>query len=372
MDAPYNPSLSVRIAARFTIVALVIAMLMFAREIIIPFTLSVFLTFLLLPISNWLTAKKIPHAISILISIFIAGIVLAGLIYFFYAQIISFSEDLPELKEQFIIKMNRIQEYIFHEFNISKRSQEQWLMEKAKRTTGNSEQIIVSLFSYTGTFLANLALIPVYAFFLTYFKEKYKMFIIMISPSAEQKNVLGIMRQVSKVSQKYLKGILIDVAILSVLNSTGFLILGIEHAILFGVLASLLNIIPYIGVLIGSLLPVAMALLTKDSMGYAIGAAGVCIVVQFIDNNIINPYVVGSSVSINPLSATLALVAGALIWGIAGMILSIPVMGVIKVICDNVPTLKPYGFLIGEERDYEHKDHYSERFIKSMRKEKVA
>ncbi|MFN8235666.1 MAG: AI-2E family transporter [Bacteroidia bacterium] len=93
--------------------------------------------------------------------------------------------------------------------------------------------------------------------------------------------------------------------ILSILNSTGFMLLGIEHAILFGVLASILNIIPYIGVLIGSILPVLAALLTKDEIGYAIGAAGVCVTVQFIDNNFITPYVVGSSVSINPLTATI-------------------------------------------------------------------
>ena len=365
-------SLSVKIAARLIIAALVILLLVYAREILIPFTIAVFFTFLLLPVSGFLHRIGLPNFIAIILSILLAMVVFGGLIYFFYTQIMSFSEDLPQLREKLSAKLNEVQNWLMREFRISKRTQEQWLKSKAEETAGSGDKVIVSVFAFTGTFIANMALIPIYIFFLTLFKEKYKQFVLMVSPTREQETVMGIMKQITVVSQKYLKGMLIDVAILSVLNSTGFLILGIEHAILFGVLASFLNIIPYVGVLIGSLLPVAMALLTMDSFAYALGAAGVCVVVQFIDNNIINPYVVGSSVSINPLTATLALVAGALIWGIAGMVLAIPIMGMIKVVCDNIPVLKPYGFLIGEERDYEHEDHYAERFLRALRRKKVA
>jgi predicted PurR-regulated permease PerM len=309
-------------------------------------------------------------ALSILLSIFLMMIIMGGLIYFFYVQILYFKDDLPVLSAKLNEKLLQIQQFIRDEFNISEKSQNLWLQQKAQSAEGSSEKILVNLFAFTGSFLANLALIPVYIFFLTLFKEKYKAFILMISSPENHVNILGIVKQITMVSQKYLKGMLIDVAILSVLNSAGFLMLGIEHAILFGVLASILNIIPYVGVLIGSLLPITMALLTMDSIMYAVGVAAVCMIVQFIDNNIINPYVVGSSVSINPLTATLALVAGALIWGVAGMILSIPLMGMIKVVCDNVPQLKPVGFLIGEERTYNHEDLYAERILKSFRRNK--
>jgi predicted PurR-regulated permease PerM len=160
----------------------------------------------------------------------------------------------------------------------------------------------------------------------------------------------------------------LDVVILSVLNSAGFLILGLKHAILFGVLASVLNIIPYIGVLIGSTLPILMAFLTKDSMSYALGVAGICFFVQFLDNNFITPYVVGSSVSINPLTAIIVLVASALIWGIPGMVLCMPLTGMAKVLCDNIDSLKPYGFLLGEEVNYREQEHIQDKFVKRMRK----
>jgi predicted PurR-regulated permease PerM len=132
---------------------------------------------------------------------------------------------------------------------------------------------VLGIFTATGTLLANLALIPIYIFFLTYYRNKFKEFFLMISKTQNPDDVLNILARISTVSQKYLKGLMLDVLILSVLNSTGFLLLGLKHAILFGVLASILNIIPYVGVLIGSVLPVIMALLTKDELSYALGVA---------------------------------------------------------------------------------------------------
>ena len=133
----------------------------------------------------------------------------------------------------------------------------------------------------------------------------------MITKKKKHDRALMVVKKVSMVSQKYVVGIFLDVLILSVLNSTGFLILGLPHAILFGVLAAMLNVIPYIGVMIGSILPILMAFLTKDSISYPLAVAGICFFVQFLDNNFITPFVVGSSVSINPLTATLVLITSA-------------------------------------------------------------
>jgi len=191
-----------------------------------------------------------------------------------------------------------------------------------------------------------------------------------VAKEDKNEHAIVVVKKVSRVSQKYLMGIFLDVVILSVLNSTGFLILGLPHAVLFGVLASVLNIIPYVGVMIGSTLPILMALLTNDEIGYALGVAGVCIVVQFIDNNFITPMVVGSSVSINPLTATLVLIASAYIWGIPGMVLCLPLTGMAKVVCDHVDSLKPYGFLLGEEVNFNEQEHVQDKMMKRFRKKK--
>lgn len=341
--------------------------LIWAKDLLLPLTISMFFTFLLFPISKKLMQWKIPEALAILISIIMAMAVFGGLIYFFYYQILSFSDDLPELQKSLDDKMLRLQNFINKNFNISNRDQSKWLDEKVKETAGSGDEYLMGFFSATTSFMASLALIPIYIFFLTYYKEKYKKFIVIVSRDENSENVLNILKKVSTVSQKYLKGLLLDILILSVLNSIGFLFLGLKHAILFGVLAAILNIIPYIGVLIGSILPVTMAFITKDEIGYAIGAAAVCVFVQFLDNNFITPWVVGSSVSINPLTATIVLITSAMIWGVAGMILCMPLTGMLKVVFDNIDSLKPYGYLIGEEVNYRQKEHIHDAIMKRFR-----
>jgi predicted PurR-regulated permease PerM len=136
--------------------------------------------------------------------------------------------------------------------------------------------------------------------------------------------------------------------IIAVLNTVGLLLLGIEYAFFFGALAAFLNIIPYLGIIIGSILPIMMALLTKDSIWYAVGVAGAFTAVQFLEGNFITPNIVGSKVSVNPLAAIVALIFGGMLWGPSGMILSIPFTAIVKVILDNIESLEPFGFLLGE------------------------
>jgi predicted PurR-regulated permease PerM len=153
-----------------------------------------------------------------------------------------------------------------------------------------------------------------------------------------------------------------------VINSLGFLALGLEHAILLGVTAAVLNIIPFIGPWLGALLAMLIAVLTKDSGMYVLGALGVVLFSQFIDNNFITPKVVGSSVSINPLASLVALFASGMLWGVVGMVLAIPVMGILKIICDEVPGLGPWGFLIGEEREWPEEGRISLPFTSAPAK----
>lgn len=355
-----------KLTVKLLLLSLIVLIMVVAREFLIPFIISVFFTFLLLPVSRKLIQFRFPRVVAIITSILIAITVFGGIIYFFYSQVQSFEDDLPALKSQLNKKWQLIQQFIFEKFKVSQLDQSRWLDEKLKETAKSGDSVAMGFFSATGTFLANCALMPIYIFLLTYYKDKFKQFIMLLYKGANANKVMDIMRKISTVSQKYLKGVFLDVLILSILNSTGFLLLGLDHAILFGVLASVLNIIPYVGVMIGSILPISMALLTKDEMSYAIGVAAVTMAVQFLDNNFITPYVVGSSVSINPLTAIIVLVIGALIWGLPGMILCMPVTGMIKVVCDNIESLKPYGFIIGEEVNYRERKSKSTGFLKKL------
>ena len=353
---------------KLLLVGLIIAFLILAQNILIPFTIAVFLTFLLMPVSRKLEMWHFPKALAILISIILAFAIVAILLYFFVNQILSFVNDWPVLEKTMTAKWESLQQFVSETFHISRIEQKTWLTTKIKENASTGGVLVLGLFSATTSFMASFALIPIYIFFLTLYEDKFKEFVRMVTKEDKNEHVLMVVKKVSQVSQKYLIGIFLDVVILSLLNSTGFLILGLPHAILFGVLISFLNIIPYIGILIGSALPILMAFLTRDAMGYTIAVAGVCIVVQFLDNNFITPYVVGSSVSINPLTATLVLIASSLIWGIPGMILCMPLTGMAKVVCDNVDSLKPYGFLLGEEVNFNEQKQAQDRFMKKLLK----
>jgi predicted PurR-regulated permease PerM len=347
-------------AVKLFIFIAVILIVVAGKTLFIPLMIAIFFTFLLFPISARLERKKIPRAVAIIISIIIAILFFGGLIFFFITQVNSFMDDLPQIKTSLVKKGTAILNWVEQRTRVTQQEQIEWLKSKLSETGSNSPTMILGIFSATGTLIALMALIPLYIFFLTYLREKYIQFIHLVFKEQSDKTI-QILKDISTVSRKYLKGILIDVLILSVLGSIGYLLLGIKHAILFAVLAALLNIIPYVGVAIGSILPVMMALITKDDAGIALGALGVALLVQFIDNNFISPIVVGSSVSLNPLTAIIALIIGAIVWGIAGMILAIPLTGMIKVICDQIQSLKPYGFLLGEEVNYRERSYLYRR-----------
>ncbi|HEY1054431.1 MAG TPA: AI-2E family transporter, partial [Emticicia sp.] len=205
-----------------------------------------------------------------------------------------------------------------------------------------------SALTTTSNMLGNLSIMPVYMFFLLLYRDFFREFFYKVFKSVDKEQVDLVLGKIYDVIHSYLSGVIIVTIIVGTLNTISLLLLGIDYAIFFGFLASVLLIIPYIGILIGSLLPIVIALVTKDSPMYAVGVAASFFAIQMLEGNFITPNIVGSKISINPLAAILGLLMGAILWGLAGMALCLPCIAIIKVIFDSVPTLQPYGFLMGE------------------------
>ncbi len=351
------------VTLRLIFIGLIITFLIVGKPILLPLGFALLFSFLLLPISSKLEEWKFPRVLAIIISLLIAITVVAGLVYFFYKQIQIFVTDWPELSSELTHKIEKVNRWIHETFNYTEYEQKTWLNERLTKAGESAGQVALGVFTATGTFVASVALLPIFIFFLTYYRFKFANFIRLVFKDGKDEHVLTIMQKISTISQKYLKGVLLVVFILSVLNSTGFMLFGLRHAILFGVLLAFLNIIPYVGVMLGSALPITMALVTEDSIGIAIGVAGVCVVVQFLENNFITPNIVGSSVSINPFVAIIGLTTAALIWGVFGMVLVLPFLGMLKVVFDNIDSLKPYGYLIGEEHNYSPDNRFAKRIF---------
>jgi predicted PurR-regulated permease PerM len=223
-----------------------------------------------------------------------------------------------------------------------------WITKTQGELLNSSTAAIGKTLVTLGSILVVLFLLPVYIFLILFYQPLILDFIRKIFGKSNQSQVSGIVRQTKTVIQRYLVGLLIEAAIITTLYTTTLLILGIEYAIVLGILGALLNLIPYIGGIVGVALPMIVALVTKSNPMYAIYILAIYYFIQIIDNNYIVPKIVASRVKINALFSIIAVIAGNALWGIPGMFLSIPLLAIIKLICDNIEPLKPWGFLLGD------------------------
>jgi predicted PurR-regulated permease PerM len=217
--------------------------------------------------------------------------------------------------------------------------------EKFYKTSGDAiGQTIMSV----GSALVVLFVIPVYVFLILFYKPLLLDFFHQLFGADHKTTVSEIINQTKTVIQKYLSGLIIEIIIIAVLNTAGLMILGIEYALLLGIIGALLNVIPYIGGIVAVALPMIIALITKDSPMYALYVLAIYYAIQLIDNNYIVPKIVASKVKVNALVSIVVIFAFGALWGIPGMFLSIPITAIFKVICDRIESLKPVGFLLGD------------------------
>ncbi|HEY1024340.1 MAG TPA: AI-2E family transporter, partial [Sphingobacteriaceae bacterium] len=193
-------------------------------------------------------------------------------------------------------------------------------------------------------------LVLVYIFLFMYFRSRLKKSIVRLVPEGERGNTEKIIRDASQVSQQYLIGLGSMIVVLWILYSIGFSVVGVKSAFFFAILCGLLEIVPFVGNFTGTSLTLLMVLSQGGNAQMAIGVLVTYLTIQFVQTYVLEPLVVGAKVNINPLFTILILVAAEMVWGIPGMVLAIPFLGIVKIICDHIEPLKPYGYLIGEER----------------------
>jgi predicted PurR-regulated permease PerM len=335
----------------FFLIFLLIAGLFYAKTFLIPIIIAVLLALLLLPVNRFLERKGFNKIVAIIICLLLVLVIISTVITLFMSELVNLGENIPLIKQKMAERFIEVQRNIQNITKISSEKQLEYLEAHYSTILDSSTDLLKQIFiGFTGG-LAVFGLIIVYIFFFLLYRNKIKIFILRISPPEGHQKMEEISSRIKDLIQHYLSGILIELSILGALNSIGLLIIGIKQPFFFGYLAALLNIIPYVGVLIGSIFPIIMALIFKDSIWAAAAVAGVMIFNQFVDNNFLTPKIVGSHVRINPLVTIMAIVAGGLLWGIPGMVLFIPLLGIFKIICDQLEPLKPLGYMLGDEEE---------------------
>lgn len=324
------------------VIALSITAVILCRDIVIPLLFAAFLAVVMLPLVKRIE-KRTGLTLAVTITLIGTIIVLGLLGWLLVEQIILLANDLPNLESKFDKFIADVNHTLSTRFNIETSERNQMAKDLAKTVSGYLGAFLLS----TTSTLSTLVQIPIYLFLILIYRDKFRQFFLALLPDSQKE--LSWKKDIENVMLGYISGLLMVTIIVAVLNTTGLLLLGIKHAIFFGVLSGVLTIIPYVGIFIGALFPVIMALITKDSIWYAVGVVIVFSVVQFLEGNFITPRITGSKVSINALAAIIALIIGGKILGIAGMIFAVPGIGVLKIILSYTRHLKPFVILLGDD-----------------------
>jgi predicted PurR-regulated permease PerM len=379
-----------------------------AKAFLAPVSVAALLAMVVLPVSRWLEGKGVKRGFSALLSGLLILVFFGLMAWVLTAQVKSFANDWPKIKERVVPQIEQLQQFITDKTGITQQEQKKKISEKIpgnilgsnqkqnqnsqendttgaqnqpatatdsteQETAQNREQqpseqaekqeqrgggssgagsivssagtFAMQLISFFGTFLLTF----VYIFFFLVYRGKFKKSILKMAPDDKREKTEKILTDSTRISQSYLTGRLILILFLAILYSAGLSISGVKHAILISVLAATLSLIPYIGNIVGFFLAIGMAFFSGSGVTGAIGVAITFAIAQFVESYILEPYIVGDKVDLNPVVTILVVVLGEAVWGITGMLIAIPALGILKVVFDHIPVLRPLGYLFGNE-----------------------
>jgi predicted PurR-regulated permease PerM len=319
-----------------------------AQGIIVPLVFAVIIAIVLHPVVNFFVRMRINRIVAISVTLLLTFLIIAGFSILIISQATQFGESWPILVEKFTGVVNETITWASGYFDINPQRFHDWITHNKSEFTNINSIAIGQTIITVGSGILILFLVPVYVFIILYYQPLLLDFIHKLFGNGNQGKVSEIITQTKMVIQRYLIGLFIEFAMVAALNTTVLFILGIEYAILLGIIGALLNLIPYIGGIVGVALPMMVALATKSTAWYAFYVLVLYYIIQLIDNNYIVPIIVSSKVKINALFSIIVVIAGNALWGISGMFLSIPLLAIIKLIFDRIEPLKPWGFLLGD------------------------
>jgi predicted PurR-regulated permease PerM len=332
---------------------LVSLLLYLGKTFLIPVAIAAFFAMLLYPVVLRLQRRNIKKSMAALASILLLLGVLVILGTVIYYQLRSLEADLPRLEQKVAEKANRLQWLLYETTDLTEVEQEEIIEEKkpdiAKAVFKSIKEFVVEGLSI----LLFVFIVLSYTFFFLIYQQKIHNFFVRLRWFDNQKEAKVMLTRISRIIHDYLKGTFTVILILSVIYALGFWAIGIEHALLFAMITALLRLIPYFGSFLGIAFPIAFAFLTEDSMWTPVLVLVFFMVTQLLEANFLTPYITGSRVKLNPLITIMAILLGNLLWGVAGMILFLPLFASLKVILDQVPNMEPYAYILGKEDEEE-------------------
>ena len=356
--------LYVKLGFKFLVIFFICFFIYTAQNILIPFAFAILLAILLLPIVQYFERKKLSRVLSIAIAIILALTFIAGIIYFLSSQITNFMRDIPSIKEHITAHFIKLQLWVKEKFNISFQEQNEYLNSQAEKLKESGTGYISHTFLSITEAIMLLVLMPIYTFLLLYYRELIRRFLFAVFKPEYGNGVKNVLAESQIMVRSYMLGLLIEMGIVAAANSIGLLLLGIKYAIFFGVLAAVLNLIPYIGMFTATLFTVLTTLSTTSSTSDLVWIVIIFYSIHIVDVNFLMPRIVASRLRINALISILGVVIGGALTGISGLFLSVPAIAFFKILCDEIEDLKPWGILLGDDISYTKKSKLYTRLKK--------
>lgn len=321
-----------------------------AKDLLAPLLMAFFLSIMLLPLYRFFRRKRFPDVLSIAVSLMALIVVVGLIVWFFSYQISNLVSDFPTIQANVTKHLQSLSVWIENITPYSTEEQTSFISEQSGRVLGYAGNMLSgAALSITNIFIF-LGLLPIYIFLLLFYKNLLLRFVFFWFPKDSHKKVEDAMREMEVIIKSYLFGLLIQVSYMTVLVGGTLMIIGIKHALLIGVIFAFLNLIPYVGALLGNIIGVLLTLASSSELWPIITVLGVIAGAQFLDNNILMPRIVGSKVKINALATIVGVIVGGEIAGIIGMFLSLPLIAVFKIIFDRTENFKQWGVLFGDEK----------------------
>lgn len=341
-----NRRFSVLEILQFIVLASLI--LYFGKTLFIPLSFSLLIGFILYPVCKWMETKGINKGIAIVISILGVTLLMGAVLYLLFAQFSEFLQEWQSLRTKLTETIHQLSLFISERFDISLEKQTEFI----NNTLNNSGSQAFSIVRNTAYSLSEsvffLLMIPVFSALILFHRQMLSNALYELFPPERKKTIHEILIETIHEYYNFIKGMLVVYLIVGLLNSIGLWIIGVPNPFLFGFIASILTFIPYVGIMISSLLPIAVSWITYNSIWYPLAVIAVFSIVQALEAYIIFPFAVGSRLKINTLVIIIVVIVGGIIWGAAGMILFIPFISIIKLIADRTPSLKMLSVLLGD------------------------
>ncbi|TCD10819.1 AI-2E family transporter [Pedobacter frigidisoli] len=325
---------------------LVFAGIYFASPFLIPVALAAVLSMVFIRLCNFIERKGVGRAYASLMCILLFVLSVGLIIGLLSIQLGSLAENLGGMEKRLTNMFESLKQWVNEAVGIKKDAQQKVIDQSTK---GKSSGMILSFAAGFMGIMINTILVLVYMFLFLSMRGHIKKFILKLVPKKENADTTDVIQQTGQVAQKYLSGLAAMIVMLWIMYGIGFSIVGVKSALFFAVLCGLLEIVPFVGNLTGTSLTVLAVVAQGGDSKMIIGVLITYFLVQFIQTYILEPIVVGEQVNINPLFTIMAIILGELIWGVAGMVLAVPLIGMLKIICDSYPHLQPYGYLLGPE-----------------------